>query len=137
MSKNQVILKKLSYPLAINQFIRRRFKKILVMTMPHQSKHASMINQFAKKSIVKVLVLNKNKLLHVELKKSAVKNKEDVTKKKSQDKRVILVKKRRILILLILFAIMGSVAEKFIMFVESLFLIHYINLLTYFFHDNI
>lgn len=63
----------------------------------------------------------------MELKKSAVKNKEDVTKKKSQDKRVILVKKRRILILLILFAIMGSVAEKFIMFVESLFLIHYIN----------
>ena len=70
-----------------------------------------------------MLVLNKNKLVPAKLKKTPVKNKKHVTKKKYQNNQIILAKKRRNQVLVTLFPIMGSVAEKFIIFVENLFLI--------------
>jgi hypothetical protein len=63
--------------------------------------------------------MDKSKFVLVKLKKTLFKNKKHVTKKKYQGKQLILAKKRRNQALAILFGIMGSVAEKFIMFVEN------------------
>jgi len=99
--KNHVLFNNLSRALAINQSIRRTI--ILVINKPHQSnlplnkphlrRHAPTVNQFKRKSIKKVLLLNKIKFVHVKLKKPLVKNKNNVTKKKYQNKQFFQAKK--------------------------------------------
>ena len=131
MNKNLTILKNLSYPLLINQFIKRKLSKIKVLSKLHSSNHHSINKKklFIRNSINKILVLNKNLLIPLKLKKASVKNKKYVTKKKYQNRQFILANKRRNLVLVTSFPIMDSVAEKFIIFVESSFLINYIKFL--------